>query len=225
MSHRFRNELQYQLSIANHRLRDKYLQFYDAHPNFEIVCAGTKHHHWWKSGLADHCTEMLLRGLTMMECWREDSWTPGGEPKFLRSDLAIAIFLHDFPKIYRYRLITDEERAAEPNKFLPQQQFTYANPDFLNKVNEESWLLMKLASFNIIPTVDQWSAVIFAEGGYAEANFGYNGRTTLGDRVMAANPLAAFVHALDIYTTNLLGRSLVANPNARAPNYPQYPQP
>src|SRR5271165_791912 len=32
-------------------LAEKYLEFYDKLPFHKEVCAGAKHHHWWKGGL------------------------------------------------------------------------------------------------------------------------------------------------------------------------------
>jgi hypothetical protein len=83
---------EYLSQIQPTELTEKYLEFYDAHPFHKEVCAGAKHHHWWKGGLEDHLREMIGIGFDIMELYP-------GDFNFSKSDLIIAVFLHDFGKI------------------------------------------------------------------------------------------------------------------------------
>jgi hypothetical protein len=189
----------YLLQIEPVELCQKYVAFYDTYrTKFEEVPAGAKHHHWWEGGLNEHCSEMIGIGLDMMELYP-------GDVNFTKSDVIISVFLHDFAKIESYRKITAEDRARN-KKLLPNQVFTYKEGNPL--VDEESATLLKLAKAGIAPTDEQWSAVLFAEGGYADACFGPHGRTKIGNYISSKNPLAVFLNILDMYSSQLLGRSI-----------------
>lgn len=181
-------------------LAEKYLEFYDAHPFFKEVGAGAKHHHWWKGGLEDHCREMIGFGMDLMDLYP-------GDVSFTRSDVIICVFLHDFAKVWNYRYITVEERAKTPNKFKEKQVFTYVEGAF-STLDVESTTLLELGRHGITPTDNQWSAVIFTEGGFSSANFNFRGITNTCNTVNHNNPLAPFMHILDMYSSQILGRSI-----------------
>lgn len=182
-------------------LAEKYLEFYNAHPFYKEVCGGAKHHHWWMGGLEDHVREMIGIGLDLMDLYT-------GDFTFSRSDVIITCFLHDFNKIWIYKYLTDEERARNPKRYKEKQVFSFV--DGVNNILDGySQILLELSRYGITPTNEQWSAVLFHEGGYASANFDYNGRTHTGDTVMHCNHLAPFMHILDIYSSMILGRTLV----------------
>lgn len=180
-------------------LSDKYLALYDANPYYKECPAGAKRHHWWKGGLEVHVSEMIGIGLDLMELYP-------GDVHFSRSDVIICCFLHDFAKIYLYREITPQDR--EKNRRLhPSQQYTF-RPGVFNLLDMESKILLEVARAGIVPTDQQWSAVLFTEGGYSAANFDFNGRTDTGGEVMGHNPLACFMSLLDMYSAQILGRTL-----------------
>lgn len=191
----------YLAQIQPAELAEQYLEFYDAHPFYKEVCAGAKHHHWWKGGLEDHVREMIGLGMDMMDLY------PGDFDKFTKTDVIITAFLHDFDKIWLYKYLTVEERAKNPTKFKESQVFTYTvgATDILDGY---SLKLLELGRYGIIPTPQQWSAVLFHEGGYSPANFDFRGATKTGDTVCHANLLAPFMHILDMYSAMLLGRSI-----------------
>lgn len=191
---------EYLQQIQPAELAEKYLEFYDAHPFFKETPAGAKHHHWWKGGLEDHVREMIGIGMDMMDLYP-------GDMTFSKSDLIIVCFLHDFDKIWIYKYITAEDRQR-PNRFKDKQVFTF-HPGVNDILDGYSLKLLELARHGIVPTNEQWSAVMFHEGGYASANFDYNGRTKTGDTVMHCNHLSPFVNMLDTYSAMLLGRTLV----------------
>lgn len=182
-------------------LAEQYLNFYKAHPFYKEVCAGAKHHHWWRGGLEEHVSEMIGMGVDLMDLYTGDFTT------FTRSDLIIVCFLHDFDKIWIYRYLTDEDRAKTPYKFHPSQVFTY-NPGVNDILDGYSLKLLELARHDIAPTNQQWSAVLFHEGGYSDANFCFKGTTRTGDTISHSNLLAPFVHCLDVYSAMMLGRSI-----------------
>lgn len=187
--------------IQPNTLAEQYLDFYRAHPFYKEVCAGAKHHHWWKGGLEDHVREMIGIGMDLMDLY------PGDFTAFTKSDVIIVCFLHDFDKIWIYKYLTEEERAKTPHKFKPSQVFNY-NIGVNDILDGYSLKLLELSRAGITPTNQQWSAVLFHEGGYSDGNFSYNGPTHTGNTVSHANLLAPFVHCLDMYSAMMLGRSI-----------------
>jgi hypothetical protein len=182
---------------------EQYLPFHDDHLDFDHVCAGAKHHHWWRGGMADHVKEMIGYALDLYDLYPGDL-----KDKVDRDEIIQACYLHDFAKIWTYREITDEDREKNPSKYLEAQVFTYQNGQF-DIVDEESKTLLELGRWGIVPSEQVWSAVLFAEGGYADRNFTFGGPTSTGATVMARNPLAVIVHMADMYSSQVLGRSLV----------------
>jgi len=192
---------EYLTQIQPAGLAEQYLEFYDAFPFHKEVCAGAKHHHWWKGGLEDHLREMIGIGLDIMDLYP-------GDFNFSKSDLIIAVFLHDFGKVWTYRFITAEDRAKNPKKFKEQQVFTYTDGQF-NILDAESKILLELGRHGITPTDEQWSAVIFAEGGFSAAMYDFGGRSETGNTVFSKNHLATFVSVLDQWSAQILGRSII----------------
>jgi hypothetical protein len=185
----------------------KYVDFYNSHPAFATVPAGAKWHHWWKGGLEEHLKEMIGMGLDLLELYPGDL-----NGKINRSDVIIACFLHDFAKIWAYVPISEEDRQKNPKKYLEKQEFKYSE-DAFRILPDEHKTLLELARHGIAPSDKQWSAVIFSEGGYSDANFGYaNTRTTAGNHVNTDNALAPFIHMLDMYSSQILGKSLYGMP-------------
>ena len=181
-------------------LAEQYLEFYDKFPFHKEVCAGAKHHHWWKGGLEDHLREMIGIGQDIMDLYP-------GDFQFSKSDLTIAVFLHDFAKVWTYRFITDDDRTKNPKKFKDAQVFTYTDGQF-NILDAESRIVLELGRSGIVPTDEQWSAVIFAEGGFSAAMYDFGGRSQTGDTIFSKNHLATFVSVLDQWSAQILGRSI-----------------
>jgi hypothetical protein len=192
---------EYLSQIEPNTLKEKYLEFYDSHPFYKEVCAGAKHHHWWKGGLEDHVREMIGVGMDIMDLY------PGDFSTFTKTDVIIVCFLHDFDKIWLYRYLTNEDRAQNPTKFKENQVFTYT-VGATDIMDGYSLKLLELARHGLVPTDQQWSAILFHEGGYSAANFDFRGATKTGDTVSHANLLAPFIHILDMYSAMMLGRSI-----------------
>lgn len=185
-------------------LNNKYVVFHETHSYFDTVCAGAKHHHWWRGGLAQHVREMIGVCLDLYDLYRGDLAN-----KITRDDIIIACYLHDFAKVWAYEELGDDDREKHPHKYLDDQLFRPHNGAF-NIVDEESKTLLELARAGIVPSELQWSAVLFAEGGYSDRNFTIGGRLTrTADTIMSRNPLAVLVHMADMYSSQILGGSLV----------------
>lgn len=184
--------------------RDKWLLFYDFHRElFESVAAGARHHHWWKGGLQDHCLEML----NLAEDIFGRYYNRFSSINF--NDVILTVFLHDFAKIWWYRPITAEERAAKPDKFKEKQEFTSVEgcDRILDAEGRLAAYLMRWpGGLPISDTV--WSAVVFAEGGFAKTNFSFGGTTRTSDTVFSSNKLATLVHCLDMISSQIWGNSI-----------------
>jgi hypothetical protein len=195
--------------IQDAKLAQKYVEFYRAHSAFAEVPAGARHHHWWKGGLEEHCKEMIGLGFDLMELY------PGDLTTFTKDDVIITVFLHDFAKIWAYIPVTDAERERAPERYLPGQQFRYIK-DHFRKLTDEHKTILELCNNGIPVTEKQWSAVIFCEGGYADANFSFAGTSFTSQHVLSQNPLAVFMHMLDLYSSQILGKSLYGQPEEKS---------
>lgn len=194
--------IDYLKGLSDPVLRDKYVAFHNEHLDFDHVCAGARHHHWWIGGLEDHVIEMIGVCFDLLDLYRGDF-----NGKITKDDCVIACYLHDFAKIWTYELISDEDREKNPKKYSEQQLFKPVNGAF-NLVDEESKTLLELSKYAIVPTEAQWSSVLFAEGGYADRNFTFGGISRTADTVMSNNPLAVITHIADMYSSQLLGGSI-----------------
>ena len=193
---------EYLSQIEPVELQQKFLDIYDAFPAFKSVCAGAKHHHWWEGGLEQHCCEMIGVGLDIMELY------PGDFTTFSKTDLIIAIFLHDFAKVWLYRKITAEDRSKTPKKFVSGQVFTF-NEGVYNILSPEGKTAVELMRRGIPLTDMQWSAVCFAEGGFSADHFAFGKPSSTSESIYKRNALATFVAMLDSHSSQILGRSLV----------------
>jgi len=182
--------------------RDKYIKFYDEHPYFTQVCAGAKHHHHWIGGLHQHVCEMMGIMLDIKDLYRGDL-----EGRLTKDDIIIACFLHDFAKIWQYELISDEDRDKNPYKYKEVQTFKVVYGAF-DIIDAESKTLLELSKYGITPTERQWSAVLFHEGGFSEAGFGFGGPNKTLDTVYSHNPLAVLINMADVYSSQILGGSI-----------------
>lgn len=192
----------YLLQIEPAELSKQYVAFYDAHPFYKDVCAGAKHHHWWKGGLEQHVREMIGVGLDLMDLYT-------GDMLFTKSDFIIACFLHDFNKIWIYRELTAEDREKNPKKYHEKQVFGYANNPREDIMDGYSMILIELAKSNIVPTDIQWSAVLFHESAFSPAGWAYGGPSKTINTVNTRNTLAVLVNIVDMYSAHFMGRSLV----------------
>jgi len=190
--------------ISDVELATKYVEFHDQHTYFDQVCAGARHHHWWLGGMSDHFREMVGIGFDLFDLYYGDL-----QGRITKDDIIIACYLHDFAKIWTYEMIDDEDREKNPKKYLEQQLFKPVHGAF-DVVDEESKTLLELGRCGIVPSETQWSAVLFAEGGYADRNFTIAGLSRTGERVMAQNALAVIIHMVDMYSAMILGRSIAS---------------
>lgn len=193
---------EYLYSISEPDVAKKFVDLHQANPYYNQVCAGAKHHHYWVGGMKDHVTEMIGVCLDLYDLYKGDL-----QNYITRDDIIIACYLHDFAKVWTYELLTDEIRDKYPDKYKEPQVFKSVSGAF-NVVDEESKTLLYISRFGIHPTEMQWSAVLFAEGGYSDANFTINGLSRTADTVMSHNPLAVLVHMADMYSSQILGGSI-----------------
>jgi len=178
-------------------LNEQYCKLHDAHSYYDQVCAGAKHHHWWLGGMSDHVKEMIGICLDLYDLY------PGDLKNLVtRDDIIIACYLHDFAKVWTYEFIEEEDRERDPKKYHPQQLFKYSDGAF-NLVDIESKTLLTLGKFGILPTEQQWGAVLFAEGGWAPLR---NSKTA--STAMSQNALTVLTHMSDMYSSQILGRSI-----------------
>ena len=192
----------YLSQIEPKELADKFIAFHNDHLFFDEVCAGAKHHHWWKCGLRDHCSEMIGMGMDIMDLYPGDF-----ENRFTKTDLIIAVYLHDFAKIWIYRYITEQDRQF--NKRLHEKQVFTFNEGVQDILDSENLIAVELMKYGMPITKEQWSAIVFAEGGFASAHYNMHGTSKTSETVNKRNPLASFVSMLDLYSSQILGRSLI----------------
>jgi hypothetical protein len=181
-----------------------YMALYIDHPYFAEVCAGAKHHHWWKGGLEQHVVELI--------CFMADQLiaSPEAYMGVTLNDCIIVALLHDFDKIWAYVPLSQDDismREEGSTKYHAEQVFKSSYKEF-TQLDGVSKTLRLLSSRGITPTESQWSALLFAHGGYSNANFGFGGITYTGDKVMHANPLAVLLHLADMFSANLLSKEL-----------------
>lgn len=184
-------------------LAAKYLKLHEDNSFYDQVCAGAKHHHHWIGGLADHVTEMIGIAFDMYDLYRGDL-----ENRITKSDIIIGCYLHDFAKVWTYEFIQEEDREKDPKKYKEEQTFKLLNSGAFAILDEESKTLLTLGRYGIVPTDMQWSAVLFAEGGWADACWGPGRQTNTSNTVMSRNPLAVLMHIVDMYSSQILGRSI-----------------
>lgn len=176
---------------------------HDSLPFFDEVCAGAKHHHWWKGGLVQHVKEII--GWMIDEV---DRGGPGVYGDITMTDMVVVALLHDLDKVWSYVWISDEERAKDPGKYHEKQVFKSTSDDLAKILDGTTRVFMYCANKGLIPTARQWSAVLFAHGGYSPANFSYGGVTKVGDTVMHENKLAVLMHMADMYSSQILGKCI-----------------
>lgn len=191
--------------IVDVDLARRYTELLTKHYKFYSVCAGARHHHWWLGGLHDHIMEMLGFMADQLKSF------PDAYPGVTIEDAIIVAVLHDFDKIWAYEPITAEEKIKrdEPGatQFKALQEFKSTSGHF-RILDGFSKTLLEIARFGIIPTDNQWSAVLFSHGGYSDANVSYGGLSRTGGTVMHYNPLAVLLHSADMFSAQLLGKSI-----------------
>ena len=185
--------------IESEDLSAKYIRFFVKHPSFFTVCAGVKHHHWWAGGLVDHVLEIIFFMREQLTSF------PYDYIGITVSDCIIVALLHDFDKIWTYSPLTPEQKAS--GKFHEKQEFGYS--DQTSKILDgTSRTLLELGRAGIVPTDMQWSAVLFAHGGYSDANFCFGGATLVGSTVNHENKLAVLLNMADMFSSQVLGKSI-----------------
>ena len=185
--------------ITPPELKDKYISLYlEYKDTLETFPASGKHHHYWAGGYSQHVREVMGISLDIYGLYKGDL------SKITESDIIIACFLHDFAKVWGYKRIPIEDK--DNPKYHPLQQFVSIVDNF-RLVDAESKTLLELSRHGITPTEMQWGAVLFAEGGFSDASFGYGGLTYTGNKWVNSNPLAVIVHMADLYSAGVLGGS------------------
>ena len=190
-------------NITDNDLREKYLKLYDDNPFFSECPAGAIHHHTDVGGLELHCREMIGMGLDLLQLYPGDF-----SNKVTPQDIVIAVFIHDFAKIWNYRFITGDDRAGN-KKFKDGQTFTYTDNQPYAIIDPETKTLLTLARYGICPTDQQVSALYFCEGGFAKAHFAFGGPSPTSTTVNKRCTLTALMIILDQYSSQILGNSLV----------------
>jgi hypothetical protein len=180
----------------------------DAHKYTELLAetayffeapAGAKHHHWWVGGLHQHVLEMVAWSIDQVDRY------PEAYRDITLEDIIVTALLHDFDKVWMYERLSPEDETNP--KYASGQMFksTSRHTSMLDGLN---LTLLHLARRGIVPTEKQWSAILFAHGGYADANFTLAGPSRAGSTVMHANNLAVLLNMADMYSSQLLGKSI-----------------
>jgi hypothetical protein len=189
------------LGIEPRELAEKYMTFYETIPFYKVCPGGAQHHHWWIGGLEDHVKEMIGWMYDQKRLYKSDLAGVSS------TDIVAAAFLHDLDKIWIYQLLTPEEKEKSKGKYHEKQEFRGVQTAF-QKVDPHSKMLLELARFGIVPTDDQWSAILFHHGGFSPAHFQFGGTSYTGEFVNKRNPLACLLSMADLYSSQILGRSL-----------------
>lgn len=202
IKHRFTNKkpIEYLEEIQPEDLAKKFIKLHEDHPFFDQVCAGCKHHHVETGGLARHVSEMIGWCLDITALHSGD-W----EGKVSKTDIIIGCYLHDFSKVWTYDYLSPEEQRELPIE-LKWQEFK-AKDGLLKYVTEDAKLLMELAKYGIILSERQVGSVLFAEGGYSQANFDWMHLTKTAGTGLSDNPLAVLVSMADGFSAFILGRT------------------
>lgn len=177
----------------------KYTELLAETPYFLDVAAGAKHHHWWVGGLTDHVLEMVAWMIDQVDRY------PEAYRDITLDDVIVTAFLHDFDKVWSYERLSPED-ATNP-KYAAGQTFKSisSHTSILDGLN---LTLLHIARRGIVPTDKQWPAIVFAHGGYADANFAFGGPSRTGSTVMHKNNLAVLLNMADMYSAQLLGKSI-----------------
>jgi hypothetical protein len=178
---------------------EKWLAFHLAHPEFQHAPASVRLHHKWSGGLSDHVRQMIGICLDIKQLYAGD-W---GAVSI--SDIIIGCYIHDFAKIWKYEKLTAEELAQLKDN-EKGQEFRYKDGAF-RYVTEEVKLIQELAKHGIQLTELQAGSLLFAEGGYSDAHFGFAGRTETSTTGHTTNPLAVLISIADLYSACILGGS------------------
>ena len=195
-----RTPRQYLEEIQPPELAAKFIKMHEDHPFFDEVCAGAKHHHVETGGLARHVSEMIGWCLDITALHTGD-WVG----KVTRTDIIIGCYLHDFSKVWMYERLSPEEVRELP---IERQWQEFKIKDGLLKyVTEDAKLLMELARYGILLSEKQIGSVLFAEGGYSQANYDFNGLSKTAGTGLSDNPLACLVNMADGYSAFILGRN------------------
>lgn len=186
--------------IENQVLRQRYLLFLNDNPFFNECPAGKRHHHYWKGGLVLHTLEIMGILFDLLSLYDNDL------SSVTREDLVICAFIHDFSKVWRYQPLTAEQRSS--GKFPPEQEYEYTDNSAFYMVDEHTKTILELGKWGIQLTEAQASALLFHEGGWSDANFGFGGPNPMSSAVFHANPLATLMHIADMFSSQLLSRDL-----------------
>jgi len=191
---------EYLEQILPEELSRKFIKLHEEHDFFDKVCAGCKNHHVETGGLSRHVSEMI--GWCMdVTALHSGDW----EGKVSKTDIIIGCYLHDFSKVWTYEYLSpDEQRELTiENKW---QEFK-TRDGLLKFVTEDAKLLMELAKYGIVLSEKQVGAVLFAEGGYSQANFDWQHPTKTAGTGLSDNPLATLVSMADCFSAFILGRT------------------
>jgi|SRR5665213_1721636 len=194
---------EYIQQLSDDELRVNYTDFYDSHPYFNQVCAGAKHHHHWVGGLAEHVCQMIGIMLDIRDLYRGDF-----EGRLTKDDIIITCFLHDFAKIWTYEFITEDDRDRDPKRYKEEQTFKMSSAGAFNIIDGESKTLLELGRYGIVPTDQQWSAVLFHEQAFGAAAWDAHGMSRTMDTVNSRNPLAVLINMADMYSSQIIGGSI-----------------
>ncbi len=185
--------------VSDSYLALTYLGLYLDHPIFQTVCAGAAHHHYWPGGLERHVKEMIAFMIDQKDLY------PAVYQCVSTTDVLAAALLHDFDKIWAYVDLNADE--IESGMYKAGQCFKHANKA-IRVVDSIIKTLLLLPKYGIAPTKNQWSAVMFAHGGWSDAAFRWSGTTSTARSVFKENKLATLVHMADMFSAQFLGGSL-----------------
>jgi hypothetical protein len=142
---------------------------------FRTVRGSTHNHQTWLGGYHDHIEDAMNKALREVR----DEIATGRPLPFTMTDALVAVYLHDFEKPWRFRLLPDGiwENTGTMQTKPERQAFREA----------------KLAEYGIIVSPKIANAIRYAEG---------EGDDYRSDR-RVMNELAALVHICDVYSARL----------------------
>jgi hypothetical protein len=151
-----------------------------------VFPGASRFHHTERGGWLRHVLEVydIAQGLNQMVAFRFN------RPEIDSSEMFLAAFLHDFAKLYTYRV--------DPNSPTGYSKIT----DRWRYINPEVWTLNEVASFNLHLNEEVINAILMAEGGWsAFARENTHSNRYGGDSL----PLAVLIHSADMISAKILG--------------------
>ena len=167
--------------IQNEKLREKYLNLYNAiEKDFTTAPAAVKYHHNWQGGLYTHTMQVINIAVNLFNKWED-------ELDVKLDDVIIVSFIHDLDKMYKYELRPLSEKKDNKPFYAYKHKNRATYPPEMD-------VLRILAEHGISLTREQTEALAWHHGGWSDASKTYRSNSQL----------AAFVHVADLFSARVL---------------------